>query len=410
LDTFKEVTMKGISSKILIILGIILILAAILWWAIAVNALVKLPDDMDIDVIYEGDATAYINPVTQQKLPEGSEIKTKMQVELIGTVDKAQTSSSTLYMPGQVITRITGLPESVVDSAIILDRKTSENVKDDRAFGWQYYYTDKQGNKQLQQGVFVDRAGNYFPLLPFDTSKDKTYPFWKEEVNSGFDLEFVNEEEKDGVTVYNFKGTFDEREAYAPYIQSLGLPTEISFDQIKPILVAAGFDVDGLVAVATQVMSPEDLQALSQIMQAKLPLKYLLSMDFEVSVEPKTGGLVDVYKDVETLSVSSDFSKLTSALAPIFAKYANDPTMGPVITKLQGLQAIIGEIPAEKALEYNLEQTDESVKQCISDAKKAAKAITLIKVYIPWVLLIVGALVLIIGLLIGGGGEPQEEE
>src|SRR4030042_2819884 len=207
--------MKGVASKILIILGIILILAAILWWAIAVNAMVKLPDDMDIDVIYEGDVTAYINPVTQERLPEGSEIKSKIQVELIGTADKSQTSSSTVYMPGQLTTRITGFAESNIESAIILDRKTSENVKDERAFGWQFYYTDKEGKKQLQPGIYVDRAGNYFPLLPFDTSKDQTYPFWKEEVNSGFDLEVVSEEVKEGVTVYNFKGTFDEREAYA---------------------------------------------------------------------------------------------------------------------------------------------------------------------------------------------------
>ncbi len=402
--------MKGVASKILIILGIILILAAILWWAIAVNAMVKLPDDMDIDVIYEGDVTAYINPVTQERLPEGSEIKSKIQVELIGTADKSQTSSSTVYMPGQFITRITGMPESNIESAIILDRKTSENVKDERAFGWQFYYTDKEGKKQLQPGIYVDRAGNYFPLLPFDTSKDKTYPFWKEEVNSGFDLEFVSEEEKEGVTVYNYKGAFDEREAYALYVQSLGLPTEVSFAQIKPVLVSAGLDVDGLVALATQVMTPEDLQALSQAFQASLPLKYYLSMDFEVSVEPKTGGLVDVYKDVETLSVSSDFSKLSGSLTPILAKYASDPTLGPVISKLQGMQALIGEIPAQKVFEYIVEQTDESVKQTIDDAKKGAKAITLIKVYIPWVLLIVGALVLIIGLLIGGGGVPQEEE
>jgi hypothetical protein len=401
--------MKGAASKILIILGIVLILAAILWWAIAVNAMVKIPDDTEINTVYEGDFTAYVDPVTQERLPEGGELKTKIQVELIANADKSQSDSSSIYFPGETIIRISGLPETTIESALILDRKTSENVKDDRAFGWQFYYLDKEGKQQLHPAVYVDRASNYFPLLPFDTSKDKTYSFWKEEVNSAFDIEFVSEEEKDGATVYNFKGSFDEREVDPSYVLSMGLPTEISFDKVKPILVSAGLDVDGLISLATQVMQPEDLQALSQILQASLPLKYFLSLDFEVSVEPKTGVPVDVYKDTETVSATSDFTAL-SGMAPILAKYASDPALGPVITKLQGLQALIGEIPTQKIFEFTIEQTDESVQKTISDAKDGARAINVIKVYIPWALLIVGALVLIIGLLIGGGGVPQEEE
>jgi hypothetical protein len=400
-NTVKEVMMKGAASKILIVLGIFLILAAILWWAIAVNALVKLPDDLSIDLFYEGELTYYVNPLTQQRLSEGSELKAKLEVELTGEGDPAQSNSSTVYFPGALITKIQGMPEQRVESALVLDRKTAENVKDDRTYGWQY---------QGHPGIAVDRSGSYYPVLTFDTSKDKTYPYWKEEVNSSFELEFVNEEEKEGITVYNFKGSFQDREACEPYVQYLSLPRETSFDQIKPDLVAAGFDVDGLMALAAQAMSPEDLQALTQAMQAGLPLKYLFSTDFEVSVEPKTGVLVDVYKDVESISAATDFSKLSSGLAPLLAKYKDNPTLGPAIAKLQGLQAAMDEMPPQKIFEYTLEQTDESVKDTIEDTKKGARAINVAKVYIPWALLIVGALILIVGLLVGGGGVPQEEE
>ncbi len=72
--------MKGAVSKILIVLGIVLILAAILWWAIAVNALVKLPDDIDVENRYEGEMTWYVDPMTHQPLAEGEEVELPLEV------------------------------------------------------------------------------------------------------------------------------------------------------------------------------------------------------------------------------------------------------------------------------------------------------------------------------------------
>ena len=39
--------MRGIAGKIMIVLGIVLVILAILWWAFAVNALIKIPSDID---------------------------------------------------------------------------------------------------------------------------------------------------------------------------------------------------------------------------------------------------------------------------------------------------------------------------------------------------------------------------
>jgi Porin PorA len=60
--------------------------------------------------------------------------------------------------------------------------------------------------------------------------------------------------------------------------------------------------------------------------------------------------------------------------------------------------------------EYNIAQTEDTMKVAIEDAKDGAGQINLVKVYIPWALLIVGALVLIIGLLVGGGQAPPQTE
>ena len=72
------------------------------------------------------------------------------------------------------------------------------------------------------------------------------------------------------------------------------------------------------------------------------------------------------------------------------------------------MQTQVEDMALSKVLEYNIAQTEETVKSAIEDAKDGAGQINLVKVYIPWALLIVGALILIIGLLIGGGQAPPQ--
>ena len=392
--------MKGVTSKILIALGIVLILAAILWWAIAVNALVKLPNDIDSTSSYEGELTYYVNPETQEPLAAGEELRLPMQVERkdVSLVDEYDSSKGVIQE--DVITTVMGEEEKMV-SVYVLDRKTMENVDDDRAYDFD------AANK-------VNRQGAYYPLLPFDTSTDNTYPIWKGEVGESLESEFVSEEEQEGTTVYNFKGTLsidDKKEVVAAYVKTLGLPEEVTFEELKPQLAAMGLDADALIALASQVIgaqSPEDLQALNAALQKNVPVKYYWAFEAESSVEPKTGVPVNSYKDIETLYTELDTSGLVEVFG-ILAKYSSDPVLGPELAKLVELQGQLGEMEPTKVFEYSLVQTEESVKTAIDDAKDAASQINLVKVYIPWALLIVGALILIIGLLIGGGQAPAQQ-
>jgi hypothetical protein len=391
--------MKGVASKILIALGIILILAAILWWAIAVNALVKLPDDIDSTTEYEGTFTSYVNLQTGEPLPEGEEVTLDMKVKRIITANAEEFDSSTGIVNEELSITLGPLAQDPVLSAFALDRKTMENVEDDRAWA----YTPDN---------VVNRAGSYYPLLGFDVSKDDNYLIWKGEIEEPVEAAFINEEEKEGVTVYNYGGTIDiaDRKEVDPlYIENLDLPSEITFEDIKPMLTAMGVDADALITLATQVLSPEDQQALNQLLQEPIPVNYYWGGEIEVSVEPKTGIPVDSYKDIEALYMEPDLGNL-EGIFTILAKYANDPVLGPALAQLQDLQTQLGEMELQKIFEYSYEQTDETVKQAIDDAKESAGLINLVKVYIPWALLIVGALLLIIGLLIGGGSVPEAEE
>ncbi|MBN2027664.1 MAG: DUF3068 domain-containing protein [Actinobacteria bacterium] len=392
--------MKGVTSKILIGLGIVLILLAILWWAIAVNALVKLPDDIESKTMFEGEFTSYVDLATQEPLPAGEELKLPITVERTVTSVAEEYDSSKAVVKEVVITKVGGLenPPGGVESIYVLDRKSSENVDDDRAY-------------DFVAGNSVKRQGNYYPLLPFDTSSDEKYPVWKGEVGEGIEAEFVEEVELEGITVYNFKGVTtleDRREVTEAYVEILGLPTELTFEELKPQLVAMGIDVDGLVGLATQVLSPEDLQALNTALQASIPATYYWTFDVETSVEPKTGVPVNVFKDIEAVYMEMDTSGLMDIFTILF-KYSSDPALGPALAPLLELQSEMGEAEPTKVFEYNISQTEDTMKTAVQDAKDGAGQINLVKVYIPWAMLIVGALILIIGLLIGGGQAPPQQ-
>jgi hypothetical protein len=396
----KEVAMKGVTSKILIGLGIVLILLAILWWAIAVNALVKLPNNIDSKTVFEGEFTSYVDPVTQAPLPAGEELTLPITVERAVSSIADEYDSSKAVIREAVITEVGGMenPPGGVESIYVLDRKSSENVDDDRAY-------------DFVAGNSVNRQGSYYPLLPFDTSNDEKYPIWKGEVGESVEAEFVEEKELEGITVYNFKSGFtleDKKEVTEAYVEILGLPTEMTFEELKPQLAAMGVDVDGLIALATQVLSPEDLQALNTALQASIPAKYYWTFAGETSIEPKTGAPVDIYSDTETLYMELDTSGLVDIFT-ILAKYSSDPALGPALAQLLELQSQMGEAEPSKIFEYTLTQTEDTVKSGVEDAKDGAGQINLVKVYIPWALLIVGALILIIGLLIGGGQAPPQQ-
>jgi Porin PorA len=391
--------MKGIASKLLIALGIILILAAILWWAIAVNALIRLPDNVDVTNEYEGTMTFYINPLTQEPLPEGSEMKGALTAEQIVKSDKALYDSSTGIVDEEMSIKIEGIPFPMVSKfAYALNRDNNENVKDDRAYSW-----DPEN--------VVDRAGTYYPLFPFDTSKDETYLFWRNEVDEGITAEFIEEADLSGVTVYNYRTVFENKELAPAYLEysSLGFPTEITFEDLKPTLTAMGVNVDDFIAKASQAMSPEDLQTLNQALQAPITLQYFWSSDMEFSIEPKTGAPMDISKDLETLSMQPDLTAGMAGLGSLLQDYAADPVLGPYVAQFGQLATQLGQAEPQKVFEYSIASTDATVETAVEDAKTNASNINMVKVYIPWALLIIGALVLIIGLLIGGEGAPAGE-
>ncbi len=385
--------MKGLTSKVMIVLGILLILASIIWWAVAVSALVKLPDDINTTVDYTGKMTWFVDPVTRKPLPEGQELEMELRVERNLKSDATQYDSNRAVILEKISAEV-GPQKQEQRFAYVLDRRTFENLQDERAYAW------KADN-------VVNRQGSYYPFLPMDTSKDEKYRIWKNEIGDAVESEFVGEEEKEGLTVYNFRGSFEEKPVVSAALEAYGLPSRLPLGDFKNTLKEMGIDLDAILALARQRFSAEDLKQLNAALEAGIPLKYYLTMENETSVEPKTGIPVDTYKNVETVFMEVDKEALAAAFS-VFAKYASDAALAPHLGKLVELQQKLDGGAKQKVFRIEYSQTGSSVRAAVDEAKKSLGKINVAKVYIPWALLIVGALLLIIGLLMGG--EPVQGE
>ncbi len=394
--------MKGALSKVLIAVGIIFIVAAILWWAIAVPALVKFPDKLDSTPVYEGDVDIYQNPLTGEFLAK--------PITAPLTIERAYKSVDDQYDSGKAVVdetitqtvNVLGMATVIVEpSQYVIDRKTIENIDDPRS--WAY-----------QESNQVDRAGTYYINFPFDLNKDQAYKVYENKINSSYEITKNtenDEEDLDGLKVYNFVGEIKSTPLTDFYIAYSNYPATMSFDDLRKTLSTAGLDVDAFLALLAPVLEPADAAALAQLATQPIGLRYEYSNTGDVSIEPKTGSVVKLSNVVEVITVSPDLSSLKNTLTSLLVKYKDKSAeLATATEKVQAAMTSIGNTPPQKIYEARYAQTDQSIKEAIQDAKDSIGKINWVKVYIPWILLILGAAVLVGGLLMGGSPAVLEEE
>ena len=77
--------------------------------------------------------------------------------------------------------------------------------------------------------------------------------------------------------------------------QVVPLPESMTLEQLKPQLLAAGLDVDAVLAAIAPVITPADLDlAGGDLPRKPIPLQYVLSFEGTAAVETTTGAEVDV--------------------------------------------------------------------------------------------------------------------
>ena len=172
------------------------------------------------------------------------------------------------------------------------------------------------------------------------------------------------------------------------------LPSELTLDQLKPILLSVGLDVDALLPVLVPSLSPEDRETLLGLASQPITLQYGYTFSGSDSVEPSTGSIVEVRDVVETLWASPDPAVLDT-LRTVLGRYPN------VEAAVQAV-AVVEKLAAEPIRVFTNEyaQTEESVADIVGTVKDAKRLKQLAESTIPQGLLIGGIVLAVLGLLL----------
>jgi hypothetical protein len=247
----------------------------------------------------------------------------------------------------------------------------------------------------------VDRSGSYRLNLPFDTSRGETYDIYKNEIDDTYEL--VGDTETpttalEGLHLSNFVASVDEAPLSDAYLAELNktvpLPDEMTLDQIKPQLLAAGIDVDALITALTPVLTPADAATLSSFAAEPIPIDYVLSFDGRAAVEPVTGAEVSVSVS-ESVGASPALTSLP-ALQDVLGHYPGVPAAATASAALDDLAAA----PASPLFEYSYEQTPASVADIADTVTDMRRQVLLAKVWLPLALAAGAVVSLVVGAVV----------
>jgi hypothetical protein len=400
--------MKGTLSKVLIVIGVILIVAAILWWAIAVNLLVKFPSDVNVTPIYEGDVDVYQDLLTGQLTKQATNFPLSIERHYESVSDEYDSSKAVVIESITQTVEVPLAPQKLVDtSQYVIDRKSIENVDDPRSWAFEPRFP-------------VNRAGSYYLSFPMDLDKDKEYQIFENKVAGTYPMtKQADEDEQDleGLKVYLFEGVLEPTKVTEDYLEYSNTkspgqyPLTLSFDGLKAMIAADGVNIDPYLALLDATLTPEEMARLNEAISKPIELTYKFYTGGKVAIEPKTGSIIRLYDVTEGFMVEPEVNALFENLQTMLPSFAaaHPEQLKDATNQLFAQLAPLMEAEPNKIYEAHYSQTEASIKEAAQDAKDSIGMINWVKVYIPWILLIIGAAVLVGGLLMGGSPAPLEE-
>jgi Porin PorA len=372
-----------------------LVVAALLWWAFGVSALVKYPTDINVNPRYEGTFSLHVDPATGAPLARPLEQPLTIDRHIRAVGDES--GADTVVVKETIAQRAGDLVDTTQTNVYVMDRRTLKNVADDRAYAF-----DPEN--------VVHRADAYRLNLPFDTSHNEAYPIYKNEIAATYQLKPNTADpttHEEGLELANFVATVDEAplsEAYlAELRKSVPLPEAMTLDQLKPQLERYGLNVDALLTALTPSLTAADIAALAEMAANPIPLRYVISFEGRAAVEQTTGAEVDVGV-AERIGARPDLTALPE-LQALLGRYPDVPEAGRALEALDEMVAA----PAPLLFEYRYDQTPASVADIADEVSSMRQQILLAKFYLPFGLLI-GALVsLVVGLALYRRRRPERE-
>jgi hypothetical protein len=363
-----------------------LVAMALLWSTWAVPALVKYPTDLDVTPRYEGVFTLFVDQETGTPLATPIEAPLRIERHIRALDDES--GASHVAVEETIVQTVGDTVAATQTNVYVMDRRTLRNVADDRAFAFDPSNT-------------VDRSGAYRLNLPFDTSTASRYDIYKNEIGTTYEMRAdttAPTSDVAGLHLDNFSGSAHEAPIDASYMAELArvvpLPASMTPEQLKPQLLANGFDVDAVLAAVGPRISPDDLATLAQIATQPIPLQYVLSFEGRAGVERTTGAEVDVSatESVGAKPVLTDVATLQDVLS-------HYPDVDEAVAAGEAL-ATLNSGPAFTLFEYHYEQTPASVADIADEVTSMRNRIRLAEQYVPAGLLGAAGLTLIIGALL----------
>jgi hypothetical protein len=372
------------------VIGIVLVVVAIVWWAALAPMLTKLPSDLDVKMDFEGQLTQYIDPATGQSLPAGQEVVVPLTILRTFAALPDKYTSSVAVCDDTVSMNIAGQEMPAQVTRYAMDRKTRKCIESNE--NWAY----------SPNIVLTGRVGYYGTLMPGGLKVGDTISLFSNDPAKVFDVKVVEKIDNYkglGITAMKIDATRASGDYYAPIAQALlggqGLPMELTFAQLSAQLKAKGLDLETLLAALASVATPEDMLSLQAMTQQPVKVIYKQESGDVVYVEQKTGATVGATLD-RTTTMQIDTSGLLAAFG-IISKYASDPTIGPAITQvMQGAAGLATAAPT-KVFNQNMTIIDTSEATLAADAKDKASLLNIANVVVPVVVLIVGILLLLVG-------------
>ena len=169
------------------------------------------------------------------------------------------------------------------------------------------------------------------------------------------------------------------------------VPRSLSFEELKPLLLAAGVPVDAALEALVRVASPDDLAALATMTGQPIALEYVDTFSGRTLVEPDTGAIVDVSSVVEQVGARPAPDALPPLLA-VLDRYRSEPAVTAVI---EALDRLAGQpIPV---FEYRYAQTGASVAEIASWVGEQRDRLVLAERTIPLAAAVTGAALVVLG-------------
>ena len=371
------------------VLGLLALVAGVLWTPLLVPRLVRFPGSLDETLRFEGTALLPLDAGTGLPLATPLELPLQLDRRLRST--DGGTGAKREVVAEDITLRL-GDRDIAERHQYVINRRDMTLDADPRS--WAY-----------DPANVVDRLGSYRLNFPLGTKADGAYQVWNNETGATITLGKGTKTRlaKADIDVIQFPISYRRPVAdyLGPRLTTLGLPAEITPAQLGARLAGAGLDLQALAAALGPKLSAEQAASLGELLRTPLPLRYEFFFEEVVSVEPRTGIIVDLNVTSEGFAAKPDLSSL-AAIEPILAANASVPAVAEAAEMLPQLQSQ----PADTVLDLRYRATDATVIERGDEARSKARQIRLAEFWAPWSLGIGGAVLIAAGVALFLRGRP----